>query len=167
MPALPSKSKPEPKSVILSAGKRKELRAAAHALQPIVHVGHGGVHEPIIAAVERALSDHELIKVRLHEPEDKQAMAEQLASQTGSTLCGLVGHTVILYRPKPEPKPAPASRDAARDRRAPRKVGGAARAPRKAGGAARGPRKSGGAARTSRDSARSKTPTRRRRVTSR
>ena len=47
-----------------------------------------------------------MIKVRLHEPEDKRAMAEALAKATSSALCGLVGHTVILYKPKP-PKRGP------------------------------------------------------------
>jgi RNA-binding protein len=70
----------------------------------LVHVGHGGLSEPVVSAVSQALTDHELIKVRLHEPEDKHGMADALAEATHSALCGLVGHTVILYRPKPRPK---------------------------------------------------------------
>jgi RNA-binding protein len=91
----------------LSASKRRELRAMSHHLQPIVQVGHGGVGAAVIAAVIRALGDHELIKVRLHEPEDKQAMAEALAVGTRSALCGLIGHTVILYKPKPPARARP------------------------------------------------------------
>ena len=49
-----------------------------------------------------ALLDHELVKVRLHAPDDKKAAAQNLAERTGAHLCGLVGHTVILYRPHPE-----------------------------------------------------------------
>jgi RNA-binding protein len=86
---------------VLSASRRKELRAQAHPLQPLVHVGHAGVQPTVISAVSRALRDHELIKVRLHEPEDKQAMAEALAQQSRAALCGLIGHTVILFKPKP------------------------------------------------------------------
>jgi RNA-binding protein len=86
----------------LTAARRKELRAAAHALQPIVQVGHAGLHSALIDAVTQALRDHELIKVRFYEPEDKQTMAELLASETQAALCGLVGHTVILYKPKPK-----------------------------------------------------------------
>jgi len=37
--------------------------------------------------------------VRLHQPEDKKAIAADLAKRTGAALCGVVGHTVILYRP--------------------------------------------------------------------
>ena len=67
-----------------------------------MHVGHGGLSESVVRAVSRALNDHELIKVRLHEPEDKQGMAAELAEATHAALCGLVGHTVILYRAKPK-----------------------------------------------------------------
>jgi len=74
----------------------------AHTLEPVVHVGHAGVSDGVVRAVEQALLDHELIKVRLHEPADKKGEAEALAVATDSALCGLVGHTVILYRPHPE-----------------------------------------------------------------
>lgn len=87
---------------VLSQKKKQELRARAHHLQPIVQIGHGGVHEAAITAVRRALRDHELIKVRLHEPDDKREMAQALAEGARAALCGLVGHTVILYKPKPK-----------------------------------------------------------------
>lgn len=90
----------------LTTKRKRELRGDAHGLEPVVQVGHGGISEAVVRAVSRALLDHELIKVRLHEPEDKHAMAEELASATKSALCGLVGHTVILYRPKPKAKAA-------------------------------------------------------------
>lgn len=86
----------------LGARELRELRAQAHGLTPLVQVGHGGVSAEVLTAVSRALHDHELIKVRLHEPEDKRGMAEALAKGTRSALCGLVGHTVILYRPRPK-----------------------------------------------------------------
>ena len=92
---------------VLSTRTRHELRARAHHLQPIVQVGHEGLRASVLDAVRCALRDHELIKVRLHEPEDKRAMAEALATQTHAALCGLVGHTVILYRPRPRRPSAP------------------------------------------------------------
>lgn len=91
-----------PPAPVLDSHARKRARGLAHALEPLVHVGHGGISPGVLAAVEQALLDHELIKVRLHEPEDKTAMAKALAEATASALCGLVGHTVILYRPHPE-----------------------------------------------------------------
>ena len=65
-------------------------------------VGQAGVDDRVLRSVDEALTAHELIKVRLHEPEDKRADAAALADGTGAALCGLVGHTVILYRPHPE-----------------------------------------------------------------
>jgi RNA-binding protein len=85
----------------LHSAQRKRLRALAHHLTPIVHVGHTGVTDAVATATSQALLDHELIKVRLYEPEDKQGMALDLALRTRSALCGLLGHTVILYRPHP------------------------------------------------------------------
>jgi RNA-binding protein len=87
---------------VLSTQQTRALRAKAHGLEPIVQVGHGGISESVVRAVNGALHTHELIKVRLHEPEDKHAMAAQLAQLSRSALCGLVGHTLILYRPRPK-----------------------------------------------------------------
>ncbi|MCP5059401.1 MAG: ribosome assembly RNA-binding protein YhbY [bacterium] len=86
----------------LGGAQRKWLRGQAHALRPIVQVGGGGLSQAVLGAVDQALLAHELVKVRLVQPEDKKAAAQELAERSGSELCGLVGHTVILYRPHPE-----------------------------------------------------------------
>lgn len=89
----------------LTGRQRKRLRGLAHALEPIVQVGQAGVTEAVVRSTERALLAHELIKVRLRGPDDKKAESAALAERAGAALCGLVGHTVILYRPHPdEPK---------------------------------------------------------------
>lgn len=86
----------------LATAQKKYLRGLAHSFKPIVMVGEKGITPGVLEAVEQALVDHELIKVRLQKPEDKKGMAEELATKTQSVLCGLVGHTVILFRPHPE-----------------------------------------------------------------
>ena len=85
----------------LTGAQRQKLRGRAHALEPVVLVGHSGVTDAVIKAVDEALLAHELIKVRLHQPEDKRGSAAELAERARPALCGLVGHTVILYRPHP------------------------------------------------------------------
>ncbi len=90
-----------PAAPVLTGRQRKSLRGRAHRLEPVVLVGREGVTDGVLRAVDETLTTHELVKVRLHEPEDKKAAAEALADGTGSALCGLVGHTVILYRPHP------------------------------------------------------------------
>lgn len=86
----------------LQGFQRKHLRGLAHALKPLVHVGEAGLTDGVLRALDEALRDHELVKVRLHEPEDKKAIARRLAAASDAALCGLVGHTVILYRPREE-----------------------------------------------------------------
>ena len=83
----------------LQGYQRKHLRGLAHTLKPLVHVGEAGLSAGVLNALDAALQDHELVKVRLHEPRDKKAAAQQLADSTAAALCGVVGHTVILYRP--------------------------------------------------------------------
>lgn len=89
-------------AVGLSGRQRKWLRGRAHDLEPVVHVGHQGVTDQLVAAVGAALLSHELIKVKLHAPADKRALADEIARRSGAELAGLVGHVAILYRPHPE-----------------------------------------------------------------
>jgi len=65
-------------------------------------VGEAGISPAVLKALDAALDEHELVKVRLHQPEDKKAAARALADETASHLCGVVGHTVILYRRREE-----------------------------------------------------------------
>lgn len=85
----------------LTGAQRQHLRGRAHGLEPVVQVGQAGLTDAVVQAVDQALAAHELIKVRLHRPEDKRGTAAALAERAGGALCGLIGHTVILYRPHP------------------------------------------------------------------
>ncbi len=49
----------------LDGFQRKQLRKLAHSLRPAVAVGEAGVTAGVIGAIDVALGDHELIKVRL------------------------------------------------------------------------------------------------------
>lgn len=92
---------PTPQALQIKGSQRKWLRGQAHSLDPIVHVGKAGVTDAVVVTVLEALSCHELIKVRLHAPEDKKALAAELGSRAGADVVGLIGHVVILYRPHP------------------------------------------------------------------
>jgi RNA-binding protein len=82
--------------------QRKFLRKQAHDLKPVVHVGEAGISDAVGRALTDALDQHELVKIKIHQPDDKKAAAEALARIGNAELCGIVGHTVILYRPNPE-----------------------------------------------------------------
>ena len=86
----------------LDGFQRKYLRKLAHPMRPLVQVGEAGVSEAVLGAIRAALEDHELVKVRMRQPEDKKATATLMAERCGADLCGLIGHTAILYRAHPE-----------------------------------------------------------------
>jgi RNA-binding protein len=86
----------------LSGRQRRYLRSLAQRLEPVVWVGEAGLAPGIVRGIDEALAAHELVKVRMREPEDKRALAQALADATGSELAGLVGHTAILYRAHPQ-----------------------------------------------------------------
>jgi RNA-binding protein len=86
----------------LAGYQRRHLRKLAHGKKPIVAVGEAGISETVISALDQALADHELVKVKLPGAEGKKILAAELAKQSGAHLCGLVGHMAILFRPDPE-----------------------------------------------------------------
>jgi RNA-binding protein len=92
-------------AVELAGVDRRHLRRLAHALDPVVQIGAGGVSAGVISALDRALGDHELVKVRIARERDERAeIADALAQETRSAVAGLVGHVAVLYRPAAEPE---------------------------------------------------------------
>jgi RNA-binding protein len=89
---------------MLTGKQRRHLRALAHELRPIVQVGKDGLDEGLLAAVDQALADHELIKIKVGEGAglDRHAAADALAAQTHSQVAQVLGNIVLLYRPDPD-----------------------------------------------------------------
>ncbi|MCY1016743.1 ribosome assembly RNA-binding protein YhbY [Pyxidicoccus sp. MSG2] len=87
----------------LTGKQRRALRALGHHLEPVVIVGQSGVTDGVIAAVDQALNDHELIKVKINEgPETRQEAAAKMAESTHSELAQLLGRTVLLFKKRKE-----------------------------------------------------------------
>ena len=91
----------------LNTHLKKSLRSVAHHLDPVVAVSERGVTEGIIEETERALSDHELIKVKVLSPDRKSrgAIATALARSTSSTVLQQIGKVAVLYRHNPKANP--------------------------------------------------------------
>ena len=89
----------------ISSGKRRRaLRALAHPLKPAVQIGQRGITAGILGQIDTALTDHELIKVKLSAdcPVEKDEAGEKLVSKLGCELAGIVGRVLVLYRKHPE-----------------------------------------------------------------
>jgi RNA-binding protein len=90
--------------VALTGKQRRALRALGHHLEPVVALGKEGLTDALIAAVEQALADHELIKLKVGEssPVDRHEAAEALAEETGAEVAQVLGRTLLLFRRNPE-----------------------------------------------------------------
>jgi RNA-binding protein len=90
---------------VLTGKQRHHLRGLGHELKPIVHIGKDGIDDGVIAAVDRALTDHELVKIKVGEVADldRHDAAEAIAHRTGSEVAQVLGNTLLLYRANPDP----------------------------------------------------------------
>ncbi|HEX7373724.1 MAG TPA: YhbY family RNA-binding protein [Steroidobacteraceae bacterium] len=88
----------------LTTAQRTHLRRLGHALEPIVLVGQNGIGPNLVAELERALNDHELVKVRARVGDRtlRDEILDELASSTGAQIVQRVGHVGLYYRRNPE-----------------------------------------------------------------
>jgi RNA-binding protein len=83
----------------LKGYQRDYLSRKAHGLQPVVQIGKAGLTDPVAAAVDKALEDHELIKVKfVNSKEQKEELARLAADKTGAVLVRIIGNIAIYYR---------------------------------------------------------------------
>lgn len=92
LPAQPAPS--------LSARERAALKARAHALEPVVRVGQAGLSDAVAAEIERALTAHELIKVKVAETDRdvRKALGDAISRRTGAAIVQRVGKIIVLWR---------------------------------------------------------------------
>src|SRR5207302_914921 len=90
--------------VSLTPRERSHLKARAHPLQPVVHVGNAGLTEKVAAEVDRALTAHELIKVRVAAPdrEAREALCDAICARADAAEVQRVGKVLVLWRPRPD-----------------------------------------------------------------
>ena len=88
----------------LSPIERKKLKARAHALNPVLHLGGKGLTEAAIAEIGRALAAHELIKVRAGgmERTEREAALAQICARLDAQPVQHIGKVLVVYRRRPE-----------------------------------------------------------------
>jgi RNA-binding protein len=88
----------------LSEKQKKHLRRLAHPMSPIVMLGNAGLTDGVVSELDRALTDHELVKVsaRVGERTLRDAALDEMATRTASELVQRVGHVGVFYRRRGE-----------------------------------------------------------------
>ena len=86
--------------------QRAYLRKLANPLQPIVHVGKGGVVDTVIKQADDALAARELVKGRTLEtsPQTARQAADAIAAAVNADVIQVVGRVFVLYRPAKAPQ---------------------------------------------------------------
>ena len=91
----------------LSSEQKKAFKRIGHHLKPVVIVSEQGTTEGVLAELDRALSDHELIKIRVTvgDRDTKQLLVSEICQATGAELVQVIGKMVILLRRSKTPNP--------------------------------------------------------------
>jgi len=77
----------------------RELKARAQLLKPVLHLGHEGLTDGLVEALDRSLDQHGLVKLRFGDRKDqRKQLSRELAARTGATLVLQVGHTATFHR---------------------------------------------------------------------
>ena len=85
---------------------QKKFRSISHHLDPVVIVSNG-LTENVQAEIDRALSDHELIKIRVNtaDREAKKSVIGEICEHQKAELVQTIGNIALIYRKATELKP--------------------------------------------------------------
>lgn len=90
-------------AIQLTPSQRKDKRADAHHLDPVVAIGNDGLTESVKKEIDAALNAHGLIKVRAMSDDRvaRNAWFELLANDLNAAPIQHIGKLLVLWRPMP------------------------------------------------------------------
>ncbi|PTQ68110.1 ribosome assembly RNA-binding protein YhbY [Pseudomonas sp. GV071] len=88
----------------LTQEQKKQYKSIGHHLKPVLIVADNGLTEGVLAELERALTDHELIKIQLRitERESRLAAIDELCKTAKAELVQVIGKMALIYRKNPK-----------------------------------------------------------------
>ena len=88
----------------LTPAERREHRANAHHLDPVVMIGGDGLTPAVQKEIDAALNAHGLIKVRVfgEDRAAREAMYQQLADDLNAAPIQHIGKLLVFWRPQPD-----------------------------------------------------------------
>ena len=85
--------------MIVEAKYKRELISTAHHLKPVVMLGQHGLTSNVLSEIDRALNDHELIKVKVAgDRSEKTQIAQDISARLNAEFLRLIGNNLIFYR---------------------------------------------------------------------
>ncbi|WP_106475818.1 ribosome assembly RNA-binding protein YhbY [Phytohalomonas tamaricis] len=91
----------------LSSAQKKSFRSIGHHLNPVVQISENGLSEGAKTELERALNDHELIKIKLaiNDRDIRNDIVDHLAETAQAEVVQTIGKMALLYRKNPKANP--------------------------------------------------------------
>ena len=85
----------------ISNQQKKHFRAIGHNLRPVITVSHKGLTDSIGNEIDRALNDHELIKIKINTRvrENRKEITSQICEQHNAECIQSIGYISLIYRP--------------------------------------------------------------------
>ncbi|MCK4840460.1 MAG: ribosome assembly RNA-binding protein YhbY [Methylococcales bacterium] len=89
----------------MNSEKKKQFKAQAHLLKPVIIVGQAGLTESVLKEIEITLDTHELIKIKIRaDKEHRNQICDQIITESKAELIQSIGQVIVIYRKKPEAK---------------------------------------------------------------
>ena len=84
----------------MNSAEKKYLRGKSHGLKPTVIIGSNGLTESVHQEIERALFDHELIKIRISEKDRtvRKTTSDEIIAHHKAELVNTIGHIIAIYK---------------------------------------------------------------------
>lgn len=92
----------------LSNRQKKRYRTIGHQLKPVVTLASRGLAPAVLMELERALNDHELVKIKINadDREEREKMIAEVIEATGAVNIQRIGNILLAYRPAADADPA-------------------------------------------------------------
>jgi RNA-binding protein len=90
--------------ITLTPAERRDLKARAHHLHPVVMIGDAGLTPAVVREIEVHLKSHELIKIRVlgDDRGQRRSLIDSICTSLAAAPVQLIGKILVIFRPRPE-----------------------------------------------------------------
>jgi len=90
--------------LLISSEQRRQLRARAHGLNPVVSIAQQGLSDAVLKEIDSCLKAHELIKIRVYDDDRdvREGYLATLCTNLGAAPVQHIGKLLVIWRPRPE-----------------------------------------------------------------